>query len=59
MGKPDHELKLGQYHLEIAAYAQKWMEIPLSFTIPENIDFLRVEAARSRRYPVAFNKLDC
>ncbi|MCK5461548.1 MAG: FAD-dependent oxidoreductase, partial [Bacteroidales bacterium] len=43
MGKPDHELKLGQYNLEIAPYAQKWMKIPLSNTIPENIDFLRVE----------------
>ncbi len=43
MGKPDHELKLGQYNLEIAAHAQKWIKIPLSNTIPENIDFLRVE----------------
>jgi len=43
MGKPDQELKLGQFNLEIAAYAQKSMKIPLSNTIPENIDFLRVE----------------
>ena len=43
MGKPDHELKLGQYNLEIAPYAQKWMKIPLSDTFPEEIDFLRVE----------------
>ena len=43
MGKPDHELSLGQYSLEIAPYAQRWMKIPVTDTIPENIDFLRVE----------------
>jgi len=43
MGKPDHELKLGQYNLEIASHAQKWIEIPISTLIPEDIEFLRVE----------------
>ncbi|MCP4312049.1 MAG: FAD-dependent oxidoreductase, partial [Bacteroidetes bacterium] len=54
MGKPDHELKLGQYNLKIAANTKKWIEIPVSINIPEDVEFLRVvvTAAKGISWPV-------
>jgi len=43
MGKPDHAMKLGQYNLKIAANSRKWIKIPASIEISENMEFLRVE----------------
>jgi len=41
--KHDQVTKLGQHTLTVAAYAQRWMKVPLSTAIPENIDFLRIK----------------
>jgi hypothetical protein len=43
MGKRGQKLNLGQYRLQIAPYAQRWMILPLPDTIPGDIDFLRIE----------------
>jgi hypothetical protein len=42
MDKPDHVMKLGQYDIKIAANENKWIKIPVSIKIPENVKFLRV-----------------
>lgn len=54
MDKLDHVLKLGQYKIKIAANAKKWIEIPVSIEIPENMEFLRVEvpAVKGISWPI-------
>jgi len=39
----DKSTQLGQYKLKVAAYAQKWIKVPISYPVPGNIDFLRIE----------------